>query len=267
MPIALFILGFVAGIASGMFGIGGGVIIVPVLVTVLGFALQQATGTSLGALLMPVGIFAVFEYYRANKINVRAAAWIAAGLVLGAIGGANIAVNLPSDTLRQIYGVFLLYASWRFVEPRKWLAEMRNQKTTTTAAPEKPRTMAWYWFILLGIIAGIASGMFGIGGGVIIVPALVGLLKFDQKTAAGTSLATLLLPVSIGGAIVYYQNGLLEVDVAAPVAIGLIVGAFAGARIALGLPSKTIKRIYGIFLFFVGLYFIFRDVLFLAATR
>ncbi|MCA9910254.1 MAG: sulfite exporter TauE/SafE family protein, partial [Anaerolineae bacterium] len=61
MPIALFVLGLVAGIASGMFGIGGGVIIVPVLVTVLGFALQQATGTSLAALLMPVGIFAVLE--------------------------------------------------------------------------------------------------------------------------------------------------------------------------------------------------------------
>ncbi|MCC6614849.1 MAG: sulfite exporter TauE/SafE family protein [Anaerolineae bacterium] len=266
MPIALFILGFVAGIASGMFGIGGGVIIVPVLVTVMGFALQRATGTSLGALLMPVGLFAVMEYYRAEKINIRAAAWIAVGLILGAIAGANIAVSLPSDTLRQIYGVFLLYASWRFVEPRKWLAEMRNQKTVA-AAPEEPRNMAWYWFVVLGVIAGIASGMFGIGGGVIIVPALVGLLKFDQKTAAGTSLATLLLPVSLGGAIVYYQNGLLEVGVAAPVAIGLIVGAFAGARIALGLPSKTIKRIYGIFLFFVGIYFIFRDVLFLAATR
>ncbi|MBE0689733.1 MAG: sulfite exporter TauE/SafE family protein [Anaerolineae bacterium] len=266
MPLALFVLGFVAGIASGMFGIGGGVIIVPVLVTALGFALQQATGTSLGALLMPVGIFAVVEYHRAGKINLRAAAWIAVGLSIGAIGGANIAVNLPSDTLRQIYGVFLLYASWRFVEPRRWLAEMRNQAPVTTT-PEEARTMQWYLFVLLGVIAGIASGLFGIGGGVIIVPALVGLLKFDQKTAAGTSLATLLLPVSLGGAIVYYQSGLLEVGVAAPVAIGLIVGAFAGARIALGLPSKTIKRIYGIFLFFVGLYFIFRDVLFLAATR
>ncbi len=267
MPIALFVLGFVAGIASGMFGIGGGVIIVPMLVTVLGFALQQATGTSLAALLMPVGIFAVLEYRRANKLSLRAAAWIAAGLAIGAIFGANVALSLPSATLRQIYGVFLLYASWRFVEPRKWLAEIRGQANTAASASEPATMVAWYWLALLGVVAGVASGMFGIGGGVIIVPALVGLLRFDQKTAAGTSLAALLLPVSLGGVIVYYQSGQLDLGVAFAVALGLVVGAFAGARIALGLPSKTIKRIYGIFLLFVGLYFIFRDFLFLAATR
>jgi uncharacterized membrane protein YfcA len=84
----------------------------------------------------------------------------------------------------------------------------------------------------------------------------VTLLHFDQKQAVGTSLAALLFPVSLGAVISYYQEGLLDPGVALFVALGLIVGAFAGAKIALGLPSVTVKRLYGIFLLFVGLRFI-----------
>ncbi|MBZ0289332.1 MAG: sulfite exporter TauE/SafE family protein [Anaerolineae bacterium] len=115
----------------------------------------------------------------------------------------------------------------------------------------------WYILLVLGLGAGVLSGMFGIGGGVIIVPALVALLHFDQKQAVGTSLAALLLPVSLGAVISYYQSGLLDLVVAVLVALGLVGGAFAGAKIALSLPSVTVKRLYGIFLLFVALRFIF----------
>jgi uncharacterized protein len=259
--LALLIVGLVAGVAAGLFGIGGGVIIVPALTIVLGFELKMATGTSLAALLMPVGIFAVVAYYRAGKLKISAAFWVALGIVISSYIGAEIALGLDTKILKQLYGIFLLYVAWRFIEPRKWQAEIRqrNQQTQTpspnlTDPPEA--TVSWYILLMVGLVAGILSGMFGIGGGVVIVPALVGLLKMDQKRAVGTSLAALLLPVSLPGVISYYNSGLLDIAVAFLVAVGLLVGAIGGAQIALALPSGTVKRLYGIFLLFVAARFI-----------
>ncbi|MDK3158939.1 TSUP family transporter, partial [Kamptonema cortianum] len=85
---------------------------------------------------------------------------------------------------------------------------------------------------------------------------LVGLLNFDQKSAVGTSLGALLLPVGLGAVLEYNAAGLLDLRVAGLVAVGLLFGALGGARIALGLPAQTIKRLYGIFLLLMGLRFL-----------
>lgn len=252
------LIGIVAGVASGMFGIGGGVVIVPALTVILGFGLQQAVGTSLGALMLPVGIFAVLAYYRAGMLRLSVAAPVAIGLLISTTAGAQLALNLPGGTLAFLYGIFLLYNSWRFAEPRQWWARLRQQTPPPAAsvpAADPPRVSMWA-LLAVGLVAGIFSGLFGIGGGLVIVPALVSLLRMDQKEAVATSLGALLLPVAIGGVISYYQQGQLDVPAAATIAVGLAVGAFGGAKIALGLPSATVKRLYGVFLFFVALRFI-----------
>jgi len=264
-PIALLLVGLIAGILSGLFGIGGGLVIVPVLQLLMNFDLTQSVGTSLAALLLPVGFFAVLAYYRANKIRKKVAAFIACGLLIGAIGGARIALNLPKEAVQFLYGIFLLWMSWRFIEPRKLLAARRgltqgSQPTPPPAAQEtSEKQFSWVMLpigIVIGLVAGLFSGLFGIGGGIVIVPALVGLLAFDQKVAVGTSLAVLLMPVSIGAVKEYYDAKQLDVTVAALVAIGLVFGAFGGAKLALGLPTAIIKRWYGVFLLLIGLRFI-----------
>ncbi|MBI5671065.1 MAG: sulfite exporter TauE/SafE family protein [Chloroflexi bacterium] len=254
--IALLIVGLIAGVASGMFGIGGGVVIVPALV-ILGFDLKEAVGTSLGALLMPVGIFAVIAYYRAGKLKLGIAVPIAAGLIGGSIVGAQIVRSLPTATLQQLYGVFLIWIGWRFAEPRKLWRQWRSHTPAPAVTEDSPDvSFSWSFLLVVGLVAGVLAGMFGIGGGAIIVPALVAFLRFDQKLAVGTSLAALLLPVSIGAVVTYYQDGNLEPATAVLVAVGLIVGAFGGARLALGLPSRTVKQLYGFFLIGIGLRFI-----------
>ncbi len=259
----LVAIGLVAGVASGMFGIGGGVIIVPALVLLANFTQQAANGTSLAALLLPVGIFAVLQYYRKQLVDVRAALLIALGLVTGVYAGAQFALSLPAETLKQLYGAFLVFVAWRFIEPITWWRAYQVHRQaapgSTPAAPAVPEKMDIHWalMLLLGIIAGVASGMFGIGGGVVIVPILVGILHFDQKMASGTSLAALLLPVGLPGVLSYLAANEMELGTAVPVALGLLFGAIAGARIAIGLPSKTVKRLYGFFLLFVAFNFIF----------
>lgn len=106
---------------------------------------------------------------------------------------------------------------------------------------------------LIGLVGGVLSGLFGIGGGLVIVPALILLAGMTVKQAAGTSLAALLLPVGILGAMEYWRAGHVNVQMALLVAIGLLVGAFIGARLAVGLPNELLQRAFGVFLLVVGL--------------
>ncbi|MEL7672124.1 MAG: sulfite exporter TauE/SafE family protein [Chloroflexota bacterium] len=256
-PLALLLVGVAAGVLSGMFGIGGGVVIVPALTILFGFELQNAVGTSLVVLIWPLSIFAVAAYYRAGLLDVMASVMLALGLVLGSFFGAEIALNLPEATMQRIYGVFLIYVGWRFLEPRKLLAARRDTPARLeTPHPGDSAEAHWLPMLSIGTLAGVAAGLFGIGGGLVIVPALVELLRYSQKRAVGTSLAALMPPVSIGAVISYYNAGMVSLAASAVIAIGLIGGAFFGARIALGLPSSTVRRLYGAFLLAVSLRFL-----------
>jgi len=105
---------------------------------------------------------------------------------------------------------------------------------------------------LIGLVAGVVSGLFGVGGAVVIVPALVLLAKLPQHVANGTSLASLLLPVGLLGALEYYRRGQINIAYAAIIAVGLFVGAFLGARLAGGMSDITLRRTFGGFLLLVA---------------
>ena len=107
-------------------------------------------------------------------------------------------------------------------------------------------------FLGIGLFAGILSGVFGIGGGVVIVPALIFLARFAPLTATGTSLAALLLPVGALGAWEYYRKGHLNIPAALMVAVGLFLGAWVGARIAQHLTPVQLKRAFAVFLVLVA---------------
>jgi uncharacterized membrane protein YfcA len=107
------VIGLLAGVLSGVFGIGGGVVIVPALIFIVGLSPITATGTSLAALLLPVGALGAMEYYRRGHLNVPAALWIALGLFLGAWFGAKLANQLAPIYLRRAFAVFLVLIAGR----------------------------------------------------------------------------------------------------------------------------------------------------------
>ena len=104
----------------------------------------------------------------------------------------------------------------------------------------------------IGLIAGILSGMFGIGGGLVIVPALIFLMDLKEYEAIGTSLAALIPPVGLLGAATYYRSGNMNIKYAALLACGLFVGAYFGAKITLGLSPSIVRKAYAIFLLLVA---------------
>ncbi len=113
--------------------------------------------------------------------------------------------------------------------------------------------MTWVIVSAMGVAAGIVSGLFGVGGAIVIIPGLTLLLKQSQHAANGTSLAALLLPVGLLGTIEYYRRGEVNVPYAAVIAAGLFVGALIGAKLAGSIPDLTLRRMFGVFLLLVSL--------------
>lgn len=113
MTLTYLAIGALGGILAGLFGIGGGLVIVPALVLVLGMTQKAATGTSLSALLLPVGLLGVLTYWRAGHVDVRVSLWIALGLFLGTYGGALLAEALPATMLKRAFAVLLVVVATR----------------------------------------------------------------------------------------------------------------------------------------------------------
>jgi uncharacterized protein len=112
-------------------------------------------------------------------------------------------------------------------------------------------------YATLGLVAGLLSGLVGIGGGVIIVPALVFLFGMSQHAAQGTTVAMLVLPVGILAAWVYYRQGFVNLPAAGLIAAGFVIGSVIGARFAVAIPAPLIEKIFGGTIILIGLKLIF----------
>lgn len=252
--IGYIILGIIAGILSGLFGIGGGIVMVPSLIVFFGMNILDANATSLAAMLLPVGALGVWAYYKAGYVNIKHSLWIALGLFAGSFLGGELAVNISESLLAKLYAAILLYIALSYFDIFSFFKKKSDLKTEQQNITPKP-----FWtFILVGIGAGIFAGLFGKGGGIIIVPLLIGIFRYNPKMAAATSLAALQLPVGLPSVIVYAQNGHLHLLNAALIAVGIIIGVFFGTKLAVKLPSAVFKKMYAVFLLFVAIFMIYK---------
>lgn len=113
--------------------------------------------------------------------------------------------------------------------------------------------------ILVGIAAGMLGGLVGVGGGIIIVPALVYFIGMSQKSAQGTSLGLIMLPVGILGVLQYYKQGHVDFRVVGVLAVGFLVGSYFGSKIALSLPQETVKKIFAVLMVVIAVKMLFFD--------
>lgn len=133
--IILIIIGVAAGILSGLVGVGGGLIIVPALVYFVAFSQKEAQGTSLGILLLPVGILAVMQYYQKGYVDIKVVLIVSAGFLIGGWLGSKLAVSLPVATIKKIFAIFMLLTALKMLFIDKPTQEKEESRQMTT--PEK----------------------------------------------------------------------------------------------------------------------------------
>lgn len=248
-----FLLGIAAGVLSGLFGIGGGIVMVPALLVFFGMDILDANATSLAAMLLPVGMLGVMAYYKAGLIQVRDSLIIAAGLFLGSFAGGELAMLIPENLLSKCYAVILIYLAIHYLD-----VPAHFKSKTTDQAVVKPGLLnkSVWAFLLVGVAAGVFAGLFGKGGGIVIVPMLIAFFRYEPKQAAATSLAALQLPVGLPSVLIYAQNGHLQLVLAAFIAFGILIGALLGSRLGVKLSASVFKKIFGVFLLFVAIFMV-----------
>ena len=113
------------------------------------------------------------------------------------------------------------------------------------------------YYVILGLVAGVASGLIGIGGGIIMIPALALIFKLSQKSAQGTTLAVMVPPIGLWAAWTYYKSGYVDLKMTGLICAGFFVGGYIGARFAIGLPNSTLQKVFGAMLLAAGIRMIF----------
>lgn len=228
-----------AGLLSGIFGIGGGVVLVPLLGLILGLDQHDAQGVTLAILLLPIGAAAVREYHRAGAVRWPLVTPLVAGFLVGVWLGSEGATRIPERALRVGFVLFLVV-----VAARNWRGAARPASAAArTAQPHMLRHALW-----IGAAGGVASGLLGIGGAVVMIPAMVAFLGLSQHEAQGTSLATMLPPIGLPGVWVYARaQGGLPWGVMAWAAAGFLVGAAVGAKLAIRTRGPRLARGFALF--------------------
>jgi uncharacterized membrane protein YfcA len=255
--VILLVTGAVAGFAGGLLGLGGAFMMTPVQYIVYSamglpedLAIKTAFGTSL-LVILPTAISGAWRHHRNKAVFWRAAIVMGSCGLIFALAGSTLAAHLPGEGLRIAFGVVVLLTAVRLITARE-----PKYKIEAVTSP-------WIW-VVWAIPVGLISGIFGIGGGVVLIPVLVLALRFEMHYAIGTSLAVMML-ASLGGIVGYIINGIgvagrLDYSLGyinLPSWLLLVVPAAimvqVGAAVAHKLPRKLLMYIFMVILVYMGL--------------
>jgi len=257
----LVLLGIFIGSVAGLLGIGGGMLMGPIFI--LYFQYYGVSETILFQMIFATNMFiiiftslsATIKYHQARAIIWQVVPPFAFTSILGAVLGANIAVHIPGSALRIVYGLFLLFITYRMFQQQK-------QENSSDVI------FSWKYILPAGLIIGTIGAFLGVGGGIIAVPIMIFFLHFPLKKVAATSSAIIIFTsISAAASYIYYGwnitelphgcIGFVNVVVAIPVIIGTVVGAPFGAWFNTRLPVKALRMIFGVFLGIIGIYLLF----------
>ncbi|HEX2425735.1 MAG TPA: sulfite exporter TauE/SafE family protein [Actinomycetota bacterium] len=246
------LVGFVAGIGSGLFGVGGGVVTTPAVNVLLGGSAIEAVATPL-PVIFPTSLVGAWTYYKAGEVSLRAAGWGALTGIPGAILGAYLTDFVNAHLLLFVTALLLGWTGYQVIRGRKPLV-----------AWEKGKTPRWK-YAAIGGAAGFTSGLLGVGGGIIMVPAFTVFIGMPLRRALGTSLVTISALV-VPGTIVHWWLGHIDWAIFAALTVGVVPGARLGAKVALGVREQSLRVAVGLFLLVIALLYGTRELLELIRT-
>lgn len=265
--IILLIGAYCAGLLGSLTGLGGGVVVIPLLTLVFGVDFHYAVGAALVASIS-TSSGSGSAYVKEGITNIRLGMFLEIATTIGAVCGATIAIFLNNNTIAVIYGLVLLLTA-AMQQRRKsdhdgvvGSEQARRLKLFGTW-PQKDGTLKSYQLKHVGggfsvmYVAGVLSGILGIGSGVLKVIAMDGIMKVPFKVSTTTS-NFMMGVTACASAVVYIQRGQIEPGIACPVMIGVLVGALTGARLLKTLNVKTLRQIFCIAIFLVAINMIYQ---------
>lgn len=242
------IIVLVSATLGSMIGVGGGFIIVPLLTLLMGLPIRESIGLSLLA-IVAVASSASITYTKAGYVNYRVGLMLETTTVIGAIIGAWLCILLSQRILTLLFGLLLIYVGYRMLRNIQFKSEeyieLDNRKMLIG--------------MLSSFLAGLASGLLGIGGGVLKVPIMVLVLGLPTKIAIGTS-EFMISITSVSGSYVHFREGILNPYLAASVVIGGFIGAQFGSRLSVKVKAKVLRRVFGMVMIFFSILMILKGL-------
>lgn len=228
-------IGVAAGLASGMFGVGGGTIVVPALIGLAQFQPRMAAGTSLAAII-PIASVGVFSYALNGSVSWLAALLIASGAMVGARFGTKLMARTPQRPLQIAFSFFMVLAviSLFLVFPSR---EAVLEITVWSGIA----------LVVLGLVTGLLAGLLGVGGGLIVVPALMLFFGASDLVAKGTSLL-MMIPSALVGTYSNFQRGNVDLKAGLIIGVAASVTTFLGGQLAAVISPRLANILFAIFL-------------------
>jgi uncharacterized protein len=234
--------GVVAGFTSGLFGVGGGIVIVPVLALAAGFPHKLATGTSLAAIL-PIAVAGAAGYAVSGEVDWPVAACVSAGSLVGAVAGTRLLVRLGVRGLQVAFAAAMVVTAVRMLADTGSGSDGAGRSALTLGSA--------LVLVAVGVAAGTLAGLLGVGGGVVVVPALTLLFGVPLVVAKGTSLLVI-VPTAVAGTLRNRRAGLVALGAAGVVGGAGIASAFAASRLSLGLDPTVSSALFAALLVVVA---------------
>jgi uncharacterized membrane protein YfcA len=240
-------IGFVSGMLSGMFGIGGGIITTPALRLLLGVPALIAVGTPL-PVIIPSAITGAASYARAGLADIRAGVTVGLAGSVFAVGGAFLARRAGGEVVLIVTAVLIIYMAFdMFLQVARGSGEAPDSSVVPPAAtPGIPK------LALVGAMTGAFSGFLGLGGGFVLVPLFTRWFRYPVKRAIATSLVAVGI-LAVPGSITHYLLGNVDLVAAGLLILGVIPGAFVGARVTIGASDRAVRLGFAVLLACVGL--------------
>ena len=232
-----FAVGLIAGLLGGLVGVGGGVVVVPLMTDLLKFRQQEAHGTSLVTVVVTAAAGSLV-YYLHGTVELPAAAVLAVMALCTIRLGTRYCCFLPESKLKRYFGIFLLFISLLLIL-KTLLPQM--------AEGPLPPWVRWLVLVFLGLITGFISGMMGVGGGSFMIPIMVLFADTSQHTAQGISLLAM-IPASTVGVWTHWKMGNVRRAVLPGLIVGVLAGVGVGGGIAHLVPEMELRLVYALLL-------------------
>jgi len=269
MTIGIFVCSLAAGLLGSLTGLGGGVIIVPVLALLFGVNIRYAVGASLVSVIA-TSSGAAAAYVREGFSNIRIGMFLEMATTAGAVSGALLAAHISASAIAVIFGVMLLASAYLSSRPQpemppltgtNRLAERLKMKGVypSTEGPQEYEARAIPFGVGVSYTAGIMSGLLGIGGGALKVLAMDQVMRIPFKVSTATS-NFMIGVTAAASAGIYLRRGYIDPALAMPVMLGVLIGSMTGARILPGAGTRVLRILFSVIVVVLAFEMIYKGV-------